>query len=347
MSTQVSLQDLMNRAEAHLVSVSGERNPAVRALASAIAGVSYGQYGYQDLLFRQMHPETCSEDWLYLHANRHNVPRLLPTFATGPVQFTELGGTVVINKGTRLTYSGLEYETVKEQYSNEAVEVVALKSGVESNLPQGAILTLNKGLSGIDPSNIQSLGIEGGADIEELEHWRARVVVAFEKNSLIGKSEDYEVWAVSAHAEIDFAWALDNTPQRGMVEVYVGTRESDPTVSDEVVTLVQETFELNRLAGCHPIAHKPEHVVLNVEIQGIEDLSIRTDVSAALQELVKNKMGKVAPETNKPESITNTEIVLTISEVTNNFIVRSPVGEVAIENDQIHILGGITWTPPT
>ena len=347
MSTTRSLDSLIARAEANLVAETGQSNPAIKAIASAIAGVSYGQYGYQDLLFRQLHPETCSEEWLYLHANRHNTPRLLPTFATGFVQFKELGGPVVINKGTRLTYADFEYETIKQQYSNTPVEVIALKSGVSSNLASGAILVLNEGVSGVDPSSIQCLGIEGGADIEELEHWRTRVIVAFEKNELIGKPEDYEVWAISAHSDVDFAWALDNTPERGMVEVYIGARENSPALSHEVVSIVQETFENNRLAGCHPFAHLPEQVPLDIEVQGIEDQAIRDDVVTALEDLVKSKMGKINPATQKPESITNTEIVLTISTVTNNFIVISPVGEVMIENNQIHVLGVVTWTPPT
>lgn len=347
MSTQVSLEALIARAKANLIAETGQNNPAIDGIASAIAGVSYGQYGYQDLLFRQLHPETCSEAWLYLHANRHKAPRLLPTFATGRVQFTQLGVPVVIAKGTRLTYADKEYETTQEQYSNVPVEVIALKSGVNSNVPTDANLTLNEGLSGIDPNTVQSLGIEGGADIEELEHWRARVIVAFEKNELVGKAPDYEVWAVSAHSDVDFAWALDNTPIRGMVEVYIGARENAPTLSEEVVSLVQDTFEQNRLAGCHPIAHLPEQVPLNIEIQGIEEQVIRDDVVTVLENLVKQKMGKINPATEQPEVISNTEIVLAVSGVTNNFIVTTPQGEVAIDNNQIHVLGEVTWTPPS
>lgn len=347
MSTQVSLESLIGRAEANLVNATGQNNPAIKAIASAIAGVSYGQYGYQDLLFRQLHPETCSEAWLYLHANRHDTPRLLPTFAKGFVQFSELDGTVVIAKGTRLTHGDKEYETTQEQYSNVPVEVIALESGIASNLANGATLTLSEGLSGIDPNAVLSLGIEGGANIEELEHWRARVIIAFEKNELIGKAEDYQVWAVSAHADVDFAWALDNTPERGMVQVYIGARENDPTLSDEVVNLVQATCEANRLAGCHPFAHLPEQMPLDIEVQGIEDQIVRDDVVTALENFVKGKMGKIDPATRNPESITNTEIVLVISAVTNNFIVTAPVGEVAINNNQIHVLGEVTWTPPT
>lgn len=350
MSTQRSLQELIDRAKSTLIAKTGQSTPAIDAIACAIAGVSYGQYGYQDLLFRELHPETCSEPWLYLHANRHNTQRLLPTFAAGLVEFEQLGGVVVIPKGRVLTDSaGNEYETIKEQYSNVPVEVVALASGTLSNLPAGSVLTLTEGLSGINPNNVRSLGVEGGADIEALEHWRPRVIVAFEKNELVGKAPDYQDWAVSAHSDVDFAWALDNTPERGMVEVYIGSRQSNPALTNEVISLVQDTFENNRLAGCHPRALLPDHVPLLIEIQGIDDQALRDDVIDALEAMVKNKMGKVRKvdsNTRVPESITPTEVVLTISAVTSNFIVRRPIEEVVIDKNQIHVLGAVTWTPP-
>ncbi|MGF1842275.1 baseplate J/gp47 family protein [Vibrio clamense] len=347
MSQNRSLQALINRAKSTLIAQTGQNNPAINAIASAIAGVSYGQYGYQDQLFRELHPETCSESWLYLHANRHNAPRLLPTFARGFVQFEQLGGVVVIPKGRVLVSNGLEFETVKEQYSNTPVEVVALVSGFGSDLLAGNVLKLTEGLNGVNPNNVQSLGIEGGADIEALEHWRARVIVGFEKNELVGKADDYEAWAVSAHSDVDFAWALDNTPERGMVEIYIGTRQSNPVLTNEVVNLVQAAFEAKRLAGCHPRALLPQQMTLNIEIQGIDDPVIRNGVVIALQSLVKSKMGRINADTKKPETITPTEIVLSISAVTSNFLVKTPTSEVFIENNQIHVLGDITWTPPT
>lgn len=348
MSTQRSLNELITRAKSTLVAQTGQDTPAINAIACAIAGVSYGQYGYQDQLFRELHPETCSEPWLYLHANRHKVPRLLPTFARGYVEFKALGERVVIPKGRVITRaSGHEYETAKEQYSDEPIKVVALLSGSESNLSEGSMLTLKEGLSGIDPSQVKSLGIEGGADIEALEHWRSRIILAFEKNELIGKREDYEAWAVSAHADVDYAWALDNTPERGMVEVYIGTRKNDPTLSDEIINLVQETFEENRLAGCHPYALLPNQMELNIEIQGIEDIDVRQDVITALENLVKDKMGKMIQSERKLESISPTEITLCISSVTSNFIVRSPTDEVSINPNEIHVLGAVVWTPPS
>lgn len=348
MSTQRSLQSLIDRATSTLIATTGQNNPAINAIACAIAGVSYGQYGYQDQLFRELNPETASEPWLYLHAKRHDVERLLPTFAQGLVQFEQLGARVEIIKGTLLIdVTGSEYQTLRTQYSDEDVEVMALVAGVSSNLPNGAILTLSKGISGINPDNVLCLGFDGGADIEELEHWRQRICTAFNQGEEIGRREDYESWALSAHSDVDFAWALDNTPERGMVRVYIGARENNPTVSLEVVSIVQTFIDKERLAGCHPVVGLPTHKAIDVEIQNVQDEQVRADIIIALQELFQEKMGKRDESVNPPKqvSITPTEIVLAIAPITSNYIVKQPTEEQFITDDEIHILGEVTWTP--
>ena len=349
MSTQRSLKTLIDRATSTLIAKTGQHNPAIDAIACAIAGVSYGQYGYQDQLFRELHPETASEPWLYLHAKRHNAERLLPTFAHGFVQFEQLGAPVEIIKGTLITdITGREYETLNTQFSDEQIEVIALVAGVSGNLPNGVILTISKGISGINPDNVLCLGLNGGADIEELEHWRLRVTTAFNQGEEVGRREDYVSWTLSAHADVDFAWALDNTPERGMVKIYIGTREHDPVLPQEVVSIVQTFVDKERLAGCHPSVGLPTQKHIDIEIQNVEDQQVRADIIIALEELFKDKMGKrdesVIPP--KSESITPTEIILAIAPITTNYIVRQPTEEQFIINSEVHTLGGITWTPP-
>ena len=86
---------------------------------------------------------------------------------------------------------------------------------------------------------------------------------------------------------------------------------------------------------------------IDIEIQGIEDESIRGDVVIALENLVKDKMGVIDEETQKPQSVSPTEITLVVAEITNGFILKAPLNAVFIENNQIHTLGNVTWTPPT
>ena len=348
MSTQRSLVSLVERAKSTLVAKTGQNNPAIDAIACAIAGVSYGQYGYQDQLFRELSPETASEQWLYLHAKRHDVERLLASFARGLVRFEQLADVVQIPKGTIVVGSlGCEFITTKAQYSNIDVEVVALSSGVSSNLLNGAMLTLSKAISGINPDKVLCLGISGGADIEDIEHWRQRICTAFNKGALVGRRSDYESWAISAHSDVDFAWALDNTPELGMVQVLIGARDNNPTLPQGVVGTVQAYIESVRLAGCHPIVSLPTQKPINVEIQNVHDEHVQASIVIALEKLLKSKMGKrddsVIPP--KPVSITPTELVLAIAPITNNYIVKQPTEEQFITNREVHVLGEVTWTP--
>ena len=348
MSAQRSLSSLVERAKSTLVAKTGQNNPAIDAIACAIAGVSYGQYGYQDQLFRELSPETASESWLYLHAKRYNVDRLLPSFARGFVRFESLDGVVLIPKSTLVVSDlKLEFITLEARYSDTDVPVMALNSGISSNLNKGIVLTLPKAISGINPSKVQCLGINGGADIGSVEHWRQRVCTAFNKGVLVGRREDYEAWAVSAHADVDYAWALDNTPERGMVQVFIGARENNPTLPQGVIDTVQVYIESVRLAGCHPIVGLPTPKPINVEIQNVQDENIQASILLALEELFKNKMGKrdesVIPP--KPVSISPTEIVLAIAPITNNYIVKQPTEEQFITSSEIHTLGEIIWTP--
>ncbi len=350
MSTQRSLKTLIARATSTLIAKTGQHNPAIDAIACAIAGVGYGQYGYQDQLFRELHPETASEPWLYLHAERHHVDRLLPAFSKGQVRFESLGGPVEIIKGTLLSdITGGQYQTINTQYSDQLVDVIALVPGITGNLPNGTALTLSKGISGVSPDNVLCLGFEGGSEIEDLEHWRERVCSAFNQGKEIGRREDYESWAKSAHADVDFGWALDNTPERGRVQVYIGTRKNNPILSAEVVSIVQVFIDKERLAGCHPSIHLPTQKSIEIEIQNVHDEQVRLDITTALEALFKDKMGKRDGSVNPPKqvSITPTEIVLAIAPITTNYIVKHPTEEQFITNSEVHTLGAITWTPLT
>ena len=347
MSTQRSLAALVERARSTLIASTGQYNPAIDAVACAIAGVSYGQYGYQDQLFRELSPETASEPWLYLHAKRHDVERLLPSFARGSVRFEQLSRVALVPKDTIITSAlGDKFITLNAQYSDTEVPVIALNSGVSSNLASGAVLTLSKAISGINPNHVLSLGISGGTDLEDIEHWRQRILIAFNQRALVGRRNDYEAWALSAHSDVDFAWALDNTPELGMIQVFIGARDNNPTLSQGVIDTVQAYIESVRLAGCHPIVSLPTQKPVNIEIQNVQDTQTQASIVVALETLFKSKMGKRDESVNPPipASISPTEIVLAISSVTSNYLVRQPIEEQFITNSEVHTLGEITWT---
>lgn len=337
MSKTPSLAALLYRAQSTLKNKLGVSNPATNAIAAAIAGVSYGQYAYQDYLFQQLNPETADEEWLYLWANRFKVERLSFVFATGTVNFQLTQGIVSIPKGAILkTSDNKEYQVTRATNSNRPVPVQAVESGKAGNLPAGVNLYLVTAVTGLNPDHIISNEIAGGTCLEDIEHWRERIVTAFNEKQIIGKREDYEYWATSAHPDVDFAWALDNMPALGHVTVYIGQRDNNPLLSDEIKLIVQNYLDENRLAGCHVFSQIPAPKPVAISISDVSDIDTRNSIEMLLQEFMTNRLG--SREVLRPN-----EISTVITTITSEFTLVSPIATTPLADNELYTFGGITW----
>lgn len=332
-----SLAALLYRAKSTISNKLGVSNPATDAIAAAIAGVSYGQYAYQDFLFKQLNPETADEQWLYLWANRFKVERLSFVFAAGTVNFQLTQGVVNIPKGVILkTADNKEYQVTRATDSNLPVPIQAVESGETGNLPAGVSLYLVTAVTGLNPDHITSNEIAGGAGLEDIEHWRERIVIAFNEKQIVGKLEDYNFWAVSSHQDIDYAWALDNTPAAGNVTVYIGSHNVNPLLNDEIKATAQKHIDANRLAGCHAFVQTPVLKVVNMTISEVTDIETRNKVSTALQQYLISRSG--SRETLRPSEISNV-----IQTITSEFTLVFPTSAIPLSENELHSMGDITW----
>lgn len=331
-----SLKQLIDRAKATMVAKLGVDNPAIDAIAAAIGGGNYGNYAYQDFLFKQMHPETANEDFLYLWAERFNTPRISPVQASGFVQF-ETAGVVNLPAGIVLqTTDGNKYTTTASGSSDGPIACRCDLPGVAGNLSAGVKLTMLTALPGVSPINITVVSMNGGTDIEDLDHWRSRLVTAFNERYIVGKLQDYISWAKSAHANVGFAFARDNFPIIGHVTVYIGAKSLDPTLPDEVLADVLSYLNDRRLAGCHLFVEKPAVIPVDILIAGVSDLSTRLAIEESLSSFFIKKM-------TSNTTITVTDLIVTISYVTSAFELVQPLTSVSSADDSVLTLGAITW----
>ncbi|MBN2605977.1 MAG: baseplate J/gp47 family protein [Thiotrichales bacterium] len=306
-------------------------------MAAMVAGANFGQYAYQDYLFQQLNPETAEENWLYLWASRFGVDRILPTYATGSINFLNTSGVVSVPEGTIVkTADDKQYQVTQATNSDQPVPVVALTAGSDYNLSPGVNLYLVSSVLGLNPDTITTDAIAGGSEIEDLEHWRGRIIVTFQSQQAIGRREDYQNWAISAHSDVDFGWALDNTPATGNVTVYIGQRENDPIVTDTVRTAVQDYIDSKRLAGCHVFVNHPSTKPLDITIRDVTDLTIRNTIASALQTYINGRLGD-------QQAITPGEIILVVSAITTSFSLISPIASVSPASNEVITLGAITW----
>lgn len=332
-----SLEQLIQRAHSAMVAHTGQDNPAVTAIAAAIAGASFGQYAYQDYLFEQLNPETAVEEWLYIWSNRFNIERVSATAANGTITFNQVAGVVSVAEGVILkTEDNKEFKVTVTTNSDQPVPVESLGLGSEQNLAVGTELFLVTAVTGLNPDTITGNGFTGGTDIEDLEHWRDRIIAAFNQRQAVGTKQDYQLWSKAAHPDIDFAWILDNDPEVGKVKVYIGQRENDPIVSEGTRQTVQDYLDSQRIAGCHVYALIPIAKAINVTISGVTDPQIQSQIEIALQDLFKTKMGT-------REDITPSEIMLAITPITSSFGLTTPNDVQTLANNEIFTLGSVSW----
>lgn len=338
MNKTPSLQALIYRARATFKSKTGVDNPAIEAFAAAIGGVAFGQYAYADYLFKQMNPETADEEWLSLHAARHKADRIPSFFAMGTANFLQTNGVISIPVGTLVkTSDGKEYQVTSVTNSSEPVPIKAMEPNVVGNLPAGETLYLISAVTGLNPDSIISNAIEGGADLEDVDHWRDRIVLAFNEKQAVGRLTDYEFWAKSAHTDIDYAWGLDNTPLLGQVTVYIGQRENNPILAPQINVVAQNYIDANRLAGCHVFVKTPRIKAVPVIISNVASISVRQNIDVALQAFFNDRLD------NRTQLMAN-EVSTVISGITNQFTLLSPNAPTQFPNDTLLTYGGAQWT---
>lgn len=334
---RLSLHALIQRAKTTMVNQTGQDNPAIDALASAIAGSTFGQYAYQDYLFQQINPETADEEWLYIWAERVNQLRIPAKESQGFAIFTGAQGVVSIPEGTQLkTADDKHYLVTIATNSDQNVPIKSIEQGEAQNLQDGTSLYLVTAVSGLDPESITSYQVSSGANIEDVDHWRERIVSTFNQRQAVGTPKDYELWAKTSHADIDYAWALDNTPVLGKVTLYIGRRDNNPIVSNGIKQIAQNYIDSVRLAGCHVLVTHPTTKPINISINGVSNQTTREQITVVLQTLINEKLGQRS-------DLTPSEIILAITPITTNFGLTSPTSIQTLDNHQLFTLGAVTW----
>ncbi|EDW1457118.1 baseplate J/gp47 family protein, partial [Salmonella enterica subsp. enterica] len=213
--------DLLTRFQQDVVLRRMDAEVYSRVQAAAV----HTLYGYIDYLARNMLPDMCDEDWLYRHASIKRCPRKNAVSAKGFARWDGIAGRPEIPAGTQIqrddqvTFTTLQ--TVKASGGLLRVPVIADVAGTAGNTDDGTALRLGTPITGI-PSTGYADTLTGGADTEELETWRARVMERYYWIPQGGADPDYVIWAKEV-AGITRAWTFRHYKGTGTVGVMVAT----------------------------------------------------------------------------------------------------------------------------
>lgn len=266
--TRPTLAELLSRVAGDIASrTEGRafiRRTVERALGFSVAGLAHGLHAHLAYLRFQLFPQTADENALAEWGDLLGEPRKAGSYAAGQVTFVGTGSVPV---GTLVADDDGALYRVGSPAAAGVYNVASVETGTTKNLALGERLSLVSPVAGVSPNGVVSLALSGGADIEDLELWRARVLAALRAVLLYGAPGDYERWALKREGVTD-AWEYDRRMGAGTVSLgfmFGGRDDVIPTADD--VAAMQAYIDSVRpadMAAVYVVA--PERLALHFRV---------------------------------------------------------------------------------
>lgn len=340
-------------------------------MAAAQAAMAYGHYDYIDFVAKQSTPWTATGEFLQGWGAMKGVYIKPAAVASGSATFPgqvnqTLPAGTLINRGDGQQYTVTSAGAVGSS-GTVTVQIAAVADpaglvGAVGNTPAGTLLSLAQSVPGIQASGSAATALTGGADLEDDEAYRARVLAAYQSTPQGGAQNDYITWALSVPG-VTRAWCAPNGFGAGTVVVYVmldgaesanggfpvgsnGVSQFDQGpggVPRGVVATGDQLIVADAIAPLQPVTAlvyvvSPIAQPVSFTIKGVP-LASQTAVSLAIAG-VFFQYGK--PGGSIPLQLIWSAIA-TVSGV-SDFIVVSPAGsDITSPVGNLPVLGTITW----
>lgn len=318
------------------------RNSLIGVLNRVLAAGLSALYKYFEYLSGQWWPDRCAPEFLQPHGARWGVPQLPAAPATGTLQFAGAEGSALA-LGTLVQRSdGLQYITTAAGVIAAGVANIAaqaLLAGQTGNAISTTALTLSTPIAGVNAVASALTALAGGADVEGLEPWRARILARIRKPPQGGALTDYSAWALAVPG-VTRAWVYPGEQGDGTV-VLRFVRDDDATMipdAGEVATM-QTALDMVRPVTAAVYALAPVATLQNYSIQLLPDTAaIRAAVQAELLALYRRE---AAPGTTM--LITHQREAISGAAGETDHVLSVPTANQIYTVGQMPTLGVITW----
>lgn len=333
----------------------------LRILGKTQAGLTHLQYGYVDWIARMAVPFTAEDEYLEAWGAFKGVYRKDATSADGFATFNGSAGEIPAGWGL-VRSDGVKY-TVSAAASigggTVQVEATANDPGAAGNCVVGTQMSLASPIPGIQSNGSVTSPFTGGADVEDNDAYRERVLEAYQESPAGGDESDYIRWAKGV-AGVTRAWVARNGFGAGTVVVYVmldlanATSGGFPIGTDGVATaetrsVVKATGDQLRVANAlydlQPVTAlvygvSPIRDNINFTISGL------IGASAATKQAIAAAISDVFFRNGAPGGTVNlSDIESAIGAVsgTAGFVITSPTGNITSATGHLPVLGTVTY----
>lgn len=318
------------------------RRSLVGVINRVVQGGLSALYQYTEYLNRQVWPDTCDVENLPGHGARWGKPQNEAAPATGSVTFTGANGTnipagtvVLRSDGTRFVTD--ELATVAA--GSATATVTADAAGQASNTPIATALQLESPIAGINSGATAATALAGGADIEDAEDWRARILARIRKPPQGGSKTDYEDWVLEVPG-VTRVWVSPAEVGAGTVTVrFARDDDASPIPDAGEVAAVQAYIDARRPVTADAFVVAPIASPVNFTIQLTpNDPAVKAAVDAELRDVIRRE-GKPGGTL----AITHLREAVSIAAGEEDHFMTVPNANVVMGTGQLPTMGVITW----
>ena len=354
--TVPTLQESLERARNALRSELPGTDPNVwpntnYVFAKVWGGLVWELYKFIEWVKRQRFAHSADGDQLDEHGAEYGLTRNPATPAVGTVDIVGTGSHVIA-AGTKLErIDGAVFSTLAELTLNSngsgSVTVQADATGPDSNTVAGTVLTPQEDDADIITVTVDTDGLGAGANTEDDESFRGRILLRKRYPPHGGAIHDYLFWGLSISG-VTKVWAESNAYGPGTVGVWFmahdnGTSNGIPSAS--LVTSVSDYIESVKPATARVTTLAPTAEAVDIEINLPSDLGpeYATLIDNELTDLFRRAVHVSTP--NKPFTLQPNLIWQAVARATGDsrHKVQLPAADITAPTSSIFTKGNVCY----
>lgn len=343
------------------------RTSNLRVTGDALAGLAHLHYGYLDWIASQSVPFTATGEFLEAWAGLIGIVRKGATQASGSVAFTNcVTGSVIPAGSSLIRGDGVTYTTGADATVDGSGNVTVTATadadptgltGAFGNCDIGTAMTLGSSIEGIQSTGAASVAFTGGADAEDDDSLRNRMLARYQQVPQGGCAADYVTWAKEVPG-VTRAWVTPLGQGAGTVVVYVMLDDAQaahngfPQGTDGVATNdvgVHATGDQLTVADyIYPLQPATAHVYvvspiaspINFTITGLtsDTLATRAALEAAIADVFRREGSP-----GGTVYLSHIESAISAVQGIDHFVITTPAGNITSATGYIPTLGTVTY----
>jgi uncharacterized phage protein gp47/JayE len=320
------------------------RRSLIGVINRVVAGALSALYQYAEYLNRQAWPDICDVEYLDWHGARWRVTRTSAAEASGTVAFTG-NNDAVVPVGTQIRRAdGWLYKTTADVtivLGAASAPARSVLPGQAGNATVGLSLNLMSPIAGVNAVATASTALAGGADTEDHEPYRARILARVRKPPQGGADFDYVEWAKQI-AGVTRVWTYPDEQGRGTVVVrFLRDLDASPIPDAGEVATVQAHFQTVRpvTARVYTVAPVPAPIPWQIRVSP-DTPAVRAAVEAELAAMLQRD---AVPGGTILWSRANEAVSIAPGEF--DHLLVAPAANVVNPTGYLSTMGPITWLP--